>query len=427
MIYNRSLEDIYIEHLGITEAPVEWSRFCLYALVAAAAADRVWFQYRPTARTIPALYVMLVGASGMGKDESIGPARDLAEALPAVKTFTAQCSGQALIREMAAAQAPPLGGGQPRSLWFMTPELGLSLGEGGKAIGLIKILTGLYSMGGKQMTLETSTLMNGKAKVVNPCLNWLAGTTTHWLKQSISVDDIEAGFGSRIFMCFKELDFKGPRVLRAKAPANFWQLRDELIGRLQRITELSGAFRQTVGAAQVEEVWYAQRPAPVAEHLTAWWMREKENALKIAMVLSLCDRDDLVITDAHMARAQEICAYAGRQLDVLCTCAGLTRDQHGNKALGLYIRKRGIVGYNQLFKYSLAQLDMNRYKFTEALNSLVESGQVIPLNQKKQRCGGWRGNFYVWAAAYVSMPVETLQAVHEGEDPETDEPMGYVQ
>ena len=407
MIYARSLKDIYMEHVGQSEVPKLFHEFCCYSLVAACVGDRIGYRYRPEALTIPAIYVFLVGPSGYGKNESIAEARKFASTLESVSHYEGRISGPALMKEISVVQAKCTGDDPVPKLWLVSPELAFTLGSGPKAMDTIKIVTELFSMGGKNLTVKDSTLTYGQSTITRPCLNWLAGTTVKWLKSTVSHDDIEAGFGSRVFMMYVEPDYaQGTRFVRPIIPENYWELRDEIMARLQVLTALRGEFKMTVGAAQVEEAWYMHRPAPVGDLMAAWWQRERELSLKMAMILSLCERDDLVITDAHMAEAQSVVGRAGRSLELLITTAGLVEDKTGLDVILRTIKSEGVISHQKLLKRAMRE-GIIAYKLQEVMKTLTEAGYIQAMNKAGQVLANQpKGYFYQWVATHGSMPTD---------------------
>lgn len=418
MIYPINLKTLYMTHCGISEVPAEFQEWCLYSLVAATVGDRVGYRYVPEAVTIPAIYVFLVGPSGYGKNEAIKDVRKYASAIDTISIFEGRVSAPALMRKIGEAQEGRSASGQVVKLWFVTPELGNSIGEGPKSMDIVKQATELFSMGGKAIVAKDSTLSFGSSEVVTPCLNWLGGTTVKWLKRSVSRDDIEAGFGSRVFMIYKEPDFSAPRIPRPIIPPNYWQLRDEILARLQLLARIVGEFRMTQGALQVEDEWYMNRPAPHDEILHAWWKRERELCLKMAMILSLCARDDLVITDEHMAGAQEVVQRAGRGLELLITSAGLGDDRTGMEIIASTIKVAEVIPHEKIARVGIRN-GLVAGRLTEVLRSLVESGMIVALDKAGKRMDGhWRGAFYAWSAKRVRMPQQLsgVKAVDPAED-----------
>jgi len=356
--------------------------------------------------TVPAIYVFLVGPSGYGKNESIAQARKFVSILPTVPLYEGRISGPALMREIGNAQTNVAGNDPTPKLWLVTPELSFSLGEGPKAMDFIKIVTETFSMAGKSITVKDSTLTYGQATIVKPCLNWLAGTTVKWLKRSVTQDDVEAGFGSRVFMVYVEPNYGyDNRVVRPIIPENYWELRDAIQARCEHITRLSGDFSMTVAARQVEEVWYMSRPAPRSELVAAWWQREKELCLKMAMILSLCERDDLVITDRHVADAQTVVGRAGRSLELLISQAELSVDHSGIDHIAQAIRRSGVLPHERVLRIAMRQ-GITAGRLAEIMRTLAEAGQVRALNKQGKALETWRGSFYEWNATHGAMPTD---------------------
>jgi hypothetical protein len=90
----------YLYSAGLSWVPAEFHLWCALSVIAACVADRVWFEKFRGERLTPNLYVMLIGPSGVGKNQAIRKAQKLVERAPnreRVGLYRGKISAQSLL------------------------------------------------------------------------------------------------------------------------------------------------------------------------------------------------------------------------------------------------------------------------------------------------------------------------------------------
>jgi hypothetical protein len=166
---------------------------------------------------------------------------------------------------------------------------------------MFDLLTDLYD--GK-VSHEYSTRMHGVELVDKPCVNLLAATTPSWISTA-SVHLSGGGFASRIIfvyenqvrqrkMYFDDVDWDRIATLQA-------QLRDDIL----HIARLDGEFSHESRALRDRmEEWYIQHAqmGDVDERIMGYFQRKHVHVHKLAMIYSVAERDDLIITEEHLKK-----------------------------------------------------------------------------------------------------------------------------
>jgi hypothetical protein len=295
---------LYEEAAGRWIIPRVWHRWCAISLIAACVRDRVWFELIQDDPLFPNLYVMLVGASGGGKNKAIDHAVRFSEAEPALINCYRGSVTRAALTDWLGRPVDPVDGGALSygKTWLVTPELAMSVGNPAMAEDFVKFVTEIY--GGAPIPLRANTRTHGDREVVAPCLNWLSGTTEAWLRRALPPYLVEGGFVARLVPVYGAYD--GPRMASPEYPEGVQEMRDHLKARVKALTTIGGPFEMSPLARRVYNAWVLSRPEPSDPRLAEWWAREPALCLKLAMVMSLAESDSLMLTTRHMVQAREL-------------------------------------------------------------------------------------------------------------------------
>ena len=118
---------------------------------------------------------------------------------------------------------------------------------------LIKFMTGHYVKSG--IPMNEGTRMHGQKRLVDPMLNWLAGTTDEWLTSSIEKDAIMGGFFARVLSVRGKRD-GSVRYAEMVYPADRKAIKRKLHIRLEAYAKLQAEFIKTYDAAVFYKDWY---------------------------------------------------------------------------------------------------------------------------------------------------------------------------
>lgn len=294
-----NIMDLYMYAAGDTGTPQSWNRWVCISMVAAALSDRAWFQKLQHKVLAPNLYVMLIGASGVGKGNAIDFGLQFKH--ERMNMLYGAATSKALLDRMCAPTQP---GDIPNSKMFIVQdELADAVGHSNVASAYIKSMTAWYSAGNGE--IEDNTRMHGR-KVLEEriCMNWLSGTTVEWLQEAMDYRAMMSGGFGRVCTIPGAYNYD-KRVYRPAPIRDYNIIVDYLRGRFEELTFLEGEFEMLPAAEERDEQWFHDRAAP-REGMEPFWMREPALMLKLAMIMSACDSMDRIIRVSHILKAQEL-------------------------------------------------------------------------------------------------------------------------
>lgn len=241
----RQLDDwikAYVEYQKDTESPLSYITWTAISCVAGALQRRVYIPWG-RGKIYPNLYIVLIGPSGLGKGQTMGPAIEIFKEL-GLPTAPNRVTIQDLMQRMATEITYYPGPGAPTTAGIPMSAMQVFAGEwvvltGKRDVDKISVLTDLYDSPDEW---ENSTKWKGVDVLHNACLNKIAGSAPDWLSQILSEEAYGGGFTSRIIFVIETR----LRQIQPIPPFTEWhmQRRKQLIHDLKKIADprLFGAF-----------------------------------------------------------------------------------------------------------------------------------------------------------------------------------------
>ncbi|HEY6018405.1 MAG TPA: DUF3987 domain-containing protein, partial [Candidatus Paceibacterota bacterium] len=391
---------LYVHQCGKSETPDNYHLWCCIALVAAAVGDHTYYTKFKHSKLYPNLYTLLVGPSGSGKDLAIGIALSFLKRLPIVKLYAGRATAPYIIDFMAksADGKPPLGHSR---MFLVTPELAMAVGSGNMADEFVKLTTALY--GGADYPLTEGTRTSGTHIILNPCLNFLGGTTEEWMMRALTRDAIEGGFFARVAAVKGEYDFAN-RVVDPVYPPDYEDVVDHLHKRIKLLSMISGEFAMAPDAKRIEEQWYMAREVPQDDALIPSWFRQHAMILKLAMILSLMDNttytpESFVIELHHLRRAQQLANNLHFTLPYF-----INLSTKSDETKWIYTVTRVLMKAGRIQRYKLMQMcsgrGIDRVKLDFCVEQLIHERKL----GRSTLNGTSSGILYTWLANKKKMP-----------------------
>lgn len=233
----------------------------------------------------PHLYVILVGPPGkVAKTTTIKLGRRLLLGVEGINFGPDSTTREDLIRTLAK-----VGQGQPQAaLTIHSKELSDLIDPSG--ITMISFLTTIYD--GDDSWIY-STKGAGRDNVGKPSLNLIAGTTPSWIADGLPSDVIGHGFIARVIFVYEE----NPRYLKPFPRAAPTELVKSLTNDLAHMGLLEGEFEWGKGSKKLYATMYRTLAStqPKDYRIEGFHNRKKIHVLKVAMLLSIAESDDLVV------------------------------------------------------------------------------------------------------------------------------------
>lgn len=276
----------------------------------------------------PNLYVIFVGPSSVvRKSTTVSYGETLLYKIEGVNIAPSGTSASMLIGKMAET----IDG----SMTIISSELGSFIQTSKE--DMYDILSDLYD--GK-IKHDYETRAHGSEFIAEPCLNLFAATTPKWILQQPSYV-IDGGFSARTIYV-NETTLRKPQLYYKLAWPDFQQLEENLVHDLKHIGQLKGEFRHDcVETYDNMEAWYQKMVAEGSqEKLTSFRARKHVHLHKVVMLLSLAERDDLVITQVHFETAKILLDYIEERLSNVFAAVGRNPFGGDMEEIRNYLRGR---------------------------------------------------------------------------------------
>lgn len=309
----RSCQDWLKTYLDFTinvESPTVFHVYSGLFALSAAAGRKIWID-RGAYKLYPNLYIILVAASALCRKTTAIEiaARVLRLAIPDLPIVASKISTEMLMSTLSK-QFKMYG----RSEAIMiAEELGVFLGSDIRNISLVELLTKLYNCGDY---INQATIGRGNEVCQFGYGTMLAGTTPEWMHNAFPRKSTEGGFTGRCLFVYA----KTPRQRKAE-PSLDHNLLIDLATDLRGITELGGEAKvDELGVNQAGKFimdqsgrdwyinWYENEFHPPSEdfRLDGYFGKKHDTVIKVAMLVSLAHKDELVLTSMELSRALEL-------------------------------------------------------------------------------------------------------------------------
>jgi len=279
----------YLEYTKESESPDSYHLWTGLSVLASAVRRRVWVD-QGIYILYPNMYVILVGPPGrVAKSTTIRLGRRLLLGVPEIVFSADSLTREELIRVMG------------KESWITIHSTELSSLIEPSGIKMIQFLTDIYD-GDYQW--RYSTKGQGKDTLEAPILNILAGTTPSYIADGMPEDVIGHGFTSRVIFVYEEdTRFDNPKP---KPPPK--ALVDALIEDLNTISKLEGKFEYGEGAWEFYDKYYRtlRHNIPEDHRIEGFHWRKRAHVLKLAMLLSVSESDDLIIRKTDFETAVDL-------------------------------------------------------------------------------------------------------------------------
>ena len=401
----------YLEFSLLSEQPLGWHFWSALAVLGAACRRNLYIDLGFGDVIHPNIYVLLVGDSGLGKNQAINRAVRVLKKANQLEELVATCLSTGVDRRVeilnettAESLVMALSPGAVEIPGTATliqrvescgvlvnPEATNLLGKGRKEISdrLIGYLTDMYDGDPKAAV----TVTRGVRDLGPSSLTLILGSTEEWIGTSITQALVSGGFTGRCTFVQRE---ERDRVKYRDIPSD--HVPDPVVE-----AELARMLVPWMLAAPIEvvmepdaqgwwEEWYVahremESPSSLLE---GWWQRKPVHLVKVAMLLTA---SDLCAPDLDLSRARSVpvtlkaLQLAKRLLDLeqeripkllehIDRAPEVSIQQHVKEKLRHLLAKNDPVTHTQLF-FACRWRVGTSLKMRAVMSALVESGDVI--------------------------------------------------
>jgi len=358
--------DGYLDYTANQEPTDKLNYWVGIGLISAAMKRQVWMK-RVRYKLYPNVYIVLVAESAKAR-KSIAMdtgVRLLREAVSEVFYISGNMTPEGLVKHTNRQKAfvtETTKGGQKvdvkldSHLLIHMDEIAESFGyDRNRANKFTILLTKIYGSQDEHM----HTLANeDQILLKNLYPVWIGGTDPSNLK--VIPEDAIAGLYGRLLLI---LESKKKRLIAwsneeedKKADALHEVLKDEL----HTISLLSGEMRPTPDAKAIWEAWYNELDTRPAEgpRVEAFRQRCHDTALKLAMIHSLSESNDLIVKPKHVTRGIKSIEEQLSEIDNLAQWSFASDYAQRRASLIAQLRRQGGAGSrSQMMKHLGASLD----------------------------------------------------------------------
>jgi hypothetical protein len=246
----------------------------------------------------------------MAKSTAVDIARALISDTKACYVLGSATTKEAWLKDFAAEKSPTIQkffnketGMQEefRQTAIFANELLTLVQTGGDPIGYITVLTDIWD----RHVFEVKTIGRGSDLIPNPYVSILGCLTPEVTNALISEKVLSTGFSRRC--AFVYADRNAPPVPRPTITAEQYAAWDKAKERLHQIRQLSGAFTWSDEGAAYYDSWYMthaeRRNQPHSAALAGFLQSKAGYVIKLAMLLSLSDSDDMILNPDNLSTA----------------------------------------------------------------------------------------------------------------------------
>jgi len=374
----------YMHYSSFSEAPDKMHFWVAVSTIAGALRRRVWidqgyFQWTPN------FYIVLVAPPGIvSKSTTLNIGMSLLKQLEGIKFGPDAVTWQALTQALAEANEAVLmadGTYHPMScITIASSEFGTFLNPNDRE--MIDVLVSLWD--GQLGVWEKRTKTQGTDGIENPWINIAACTTPGWIAGNFPEYLIGGGFTSRCIFIYAKDKRKLVAYPHAVIPPEFMELQRQLVHDLEAISLLRGGFHLSPQAISWGTQWYEAHYKSKPKHLdnerfAGYLARKQTHIHKLAIVLSVAYKDDLIITAEDLSTASEIVTALEMDMPEVFSMIGVGGQARFSNEVLLLIRSYGKISNTELFKLCFRTMSYKEYQ--EALTAVCQTKQVAAIQE----------------------------------------------
>lgn len=379
-----------------SEAPERFHFWCACSVIAGAVRRRVFIDMEAF-QWYPNLYVILVGPPGIvKKSTTINIGARLLRDVPGVQFGADVNTWEGFIQQLDEAKdifTDDQGKLSTSTTHTVSCALTLSVSEWGTFFdprnwSMVQMLTELYD-GKTDIPMTKYTKTQGTNFISNPFVNMIAGTTPLWLRDNFKTNFAGWGLSSRcVFMHCLEPERQIPypdEVWNGMYRGSMKSFLDDLIV----ISQLQGGCYLKPEARNYGRDWYHQHVLRKREldadpnhdeWLSYYLARKWDHVHKLAIILSISRRSDLVVDVDTLREATQRCdEVEGEMGRIFGGVSAQPRPQEGEVRMNIWRGMRELIEASPEQKvaakdaYQLAMPFMNWSQFEGLLKQLQAS------------------------------------------------------
>lgn len=152
---------------------------------------------------------------------------------------------------------------------------------------------------------------------------------------------------------------------------------------LQHIARLNGNFKVTKNAYDYFKQWYDAYTPNLASKMAGYYERKHDHLLKLAMILSICEDDELVIKESHLKAGLLLLEQVEKLMPQAFAYVGATNEARiAQHIIELIVSKGGLATHKTCFSGVREQIK-NKREFESVIETLIEAGIIFAAMRDK--------------------------------------------
>jgi hypothetical protein len=280
--------DKVLEYAGESESPTTYFYWAGLAALSGVVTNKVFldkFYYK----LYPNLFILLIGRSGIRKGIPVALAKQLVQATKATRVLSGRTSIQKVITELATAYTQ--NGGPPiiDSVGYLSSsEFASFIIQDQQAL---TVLTDLYD-GHYNPDWANMTKVSGVERLKNTCLTLFGASNEVHFREAVPDNALGGGFVARTVIVYA--DKKACVNSLTDRPKETFNI-VELTEYLREVAKLSGQFEWSLDGKELYNAWYNEFQKSDTNDDTGTLERIHDTILKMAMLISISRKPDLVL------------------------------------------------------------------------------------------------------------------------------------
>ena len=354
----------YNQYTAESESPEQFHLWTGLSVLSSALKRNVWIN-QGIYLLFPNMFVILVGPPGkVAKSTTIRLGRKLLLGLEDIMFGPDSVTREELIHVMSKA-----GLNRTQSaLTIHSTEMSSLIEPSG--IKMIQFLTDIYD---GDFKWQHSTKHSGRDIIENPVLNILAGTTPSWIAEGLPSDVLGHGFTARVIFVYGS----EPRYLMPFPREPNSELVKDLINDLDHISRIEGSFTWGDGSRDIYSDMYTKLATSIPDdyRIEGFHNRKKVHLLKVAMLLSISESDDLILRKVDLETAWDILNLVEKDMGKTFSAVGKYDHANDLERILLRIRKEGGMTAESVHKEFYAMGDIQ--EIGKILLMLLQMGSIV--------------------------------------------------
>jgi len=370
----------YRKYVYKQESPDIFHFWIAMSMISATLRRNIWID-QDAYKIYPNQYVILVAESAScRKSVAMELGLDLLLANKDIRAVHERTTLEGLTDLMNRVTVSPTGKIRPDgSVLLHADELSNMFSKASYITDLVSFLTAAYT---SKARLDFLTRNKGFVQVRNPCPSLLAGTTPGQMGEIFPTIAISSGFLGRVLMVTAKRGHREPEPKIRK------ELRQSLIDDLYDMSLLQGEIKLTPKCRARFNEWYRAMEGSPSPNLDSFYERKHDHVLKTAMLLSVSESNDMIITDTHFEAALDAIEFLEQGMIRTVEFIGATAKSDIGELLVRMIKKNAPepISHSVLMRRVYKRIQDGE-EFNKIIETLLDTKRIEMVSSK-------RGVFY---------------------------------